>query len=288
MKNKSNIEALCELITDRKDHLALFTRPTEGHWNAMLRRLNDFRIAATSSKTGCHDEEIWTFLTSLAYADSGLSGNKKLFQLLTESDDHDLTDGLQWLEPLPLPPRNGEGNTNLDLALGGIRKRKNTSHGIEYDGTERPIVFCEMKWFSDLSYGVSGDPHRNQLIRVIENALTFQNADSLPSTCHVTLVTPREFKSRTQGSRFYQYKFEEYSNAANGAEAILSELDSCRLNPYTNQGWKYPEESVLKERVENLNLHWVTFEDLIVAAPDNELANHVRLFEKAYNHTSQR
>lgn len=287
MENEYNIEDLCETIADRKEHLRSYVEMTEGHWQAMMRRLVDFKIAAAKTKgVGCHDEEIWTYLTSLAYAEEGFSGNNELFQKLTDSTGKAPFETKQWLEPLPLPPRKGEGNTNLDLAMGAIQKREKTSHGIEFDNTSHPILFCEMKWFSDLSYGVSGDPHRNQLIRVIENAITFQCSSNLPRECHVTLVTPREFKSRKQGSRFYQYKFEEYSDPESGAEAIHSELESCRLEHYKNPGWTYPEENAVKGRVRNLKLHWVAFEDLIEEAPRNEIADLVRQFEKKYNHTS--
>ena len=59
----------------------------------------------------------------------------------------------------------------------------------------------EAKWFSDLSTKVSNEQERNQLARVIENALTFQSADGMPSECFVVLLTPKRFRDRDFGSR---------------------------------------------------------------------------------------
>ena len=284
MKNETTTEEIIELINQQRAILSEYTRATEGHWEAMIRRMENFRISTSGEKVGCHDEEIWTFLTSIAFASDGESGNSALFQALAESAEPSV-ESQQWLESLPLPPRDREGNTHLDLAMGSIQKRGETSNGIEYDGSNRPVIFCEMKWFSDLSYGVTGDPHRNQLIRVIENAVTFQSNAGQPESVHVTLVTPREFKDRKQASRFYHAKFHEYSNTVTGAEMMLSELNSCRLDVYANQGWRYPEAAVLEDRIQNLNLHWVTFEDLLSMTPDTELARLVRDFEASYNHS---
>lgn len=283
MNNETNIKEIIELISAREAELSAYTKMTEGHWIAMIQRLENLGIATGNMATSCHNEEIWTFLTSLAYASSREEGNSALLKALTDSHEDSTLETKQWIEALPIPPRSGEGNTNLDLAMGSIQTRDKTIHGIEYDGSERPLVFCEMKWFSDLSYGVSGDPHRNQLIRVIENAITFQRDGNYPSTVHVTLVTPREFKDRQQASRFYHTKFHEYSDEVSGIEMMLSELNSCRLKPYPNQGWKYPDVSTLKGRIERLKLHWVTFEELITNAPKTELAELVRQFEASFN-----
>lgn len=284
MENETTTKEIIELVDQHRSILSEHTRVTEGHWRAMIRRMENFRISTSGEKVGCHDEEIWTFLTSVAFSSGGQSGNSDLFKALTESTEPNV-ESRQWLESLPLPPRNGEGNTNLDLAMGSIQPRGITSNGIEYDGSKRPIVFCEMKWFSDLSYGVTGDPHRNQLIRVIENAVTFQSSEGHPDIVHVTLVTPREFKNRKQASRFYHTKFYEYADPETGADMMLSELRSCRLNVYTNQGWRYPETTDLEKRIRNLSLHWVTFEDLISMTPTTEMGKLVRDFESAYNHS---
>lgn len=232
----------------------------------------------------CKDEEIWTFLTAMAFASGGERGTQSLQHLLTGGKSEQATCPV-WLEALPLPPRTKEGNTNLDLCMGAIQRRGMTSNGIEYDNSDRPLIFCEMKWYSDLSYGVTGDPHRNQLIRVIENAVTFQSAThphQSPGKVHVTLVTPEAFKQRSPASRFYQYKFEHYNHPGNGPARMKFELDSCRLEPYA-KNWIYPKD--IEFRLAALKLHWVTFEELIEKAPPTELADLVREFHNQFNQT---
>jgi hypothetical protein len=121
------------------------------------------------------DERIWTFLVGCGYAIAGEDGVATLTKILTDSDYEAPTNPKIWFEVLPIPPRKEEGETHLDLALGTIARRKGTESGIELENVESSwICFCEMKWYSDISYNVSYDQHRNQLIRVIETPCAFK------------------------------------------------------------------------------------------------------------------
>lgn len=73
-----------------------------------------------------HDEQVWTFTTSCAYAVDDMAGAKRMARHQSEDD---VNTGRIWFELLPLPPRVGEGNTNLDLEFGDIKIRQGTKSG---------------------------------------------------------------------------------------------------------------------------------------------------------------
>jgi len=151
-------------------------------------------------------------------------------------------------------------------------------NGIKYSGGKGYICFCEMKWYSDIDTKVTNDRHRNQLIRVIENALCFQNEKpGSPDQYYVTLVTPDIFKVRKIKSRFYAYKFEEYKN---NKDNIFKELDKCGLDKAMHKNWEYPKD--IKERIARLELNWITFEDLINDIEDDDLGKMIKDFYKKY------
>ena len=179
---------------------------SEGHWCDLLKRVR----SCEGVERLCNDEQVWTFLAACGYA-IDCKGVEKLTKILTGLDLPQPEDAKIWMEVLPLPPRAREGNTNLDLALGTITCRGETTGGIKLGSQSSSwICFCEMKWYSDISTRTTHDIHRNQLARVIENALYF-NDGARPSGCvYVALVTPKAFKNTNVKSRLYQYKFEEY------------------------------------------------------------------------------
>ena len=175
---------------------------TDLQWDSFLARLEKQEI---QKHQDYHDEQVWTFLIMSWYADGGIDRIKKLARILTCNDNLVVSDDDKiWLEALPLPPRIKEGNTNLDMAMGRIEKRilgkdhphlANNGNGIQYSGDKGFVCFCEMKWYSDIDKEVTHDRHRNQLIRVIENALAFRNNQGeSPDQLYVTLVTPEIFK----------------------------------------------------------------------------------------------
>ena len=165
---------------------------------------------------------------------------------------------------MPMPPRKQEGNTHLDLALGTIRSRPQTDGGIELDDDSEPwICFCEMKMYSDLSHGVSKDPHRNQLARVAENALCFQHQGRYADRVYVTLVTPKTFRIAPGKSRLYQYKFPEYETSLMN---LFKDLDSCSMDKRNEPpDWCYPLD--MARRVKRLELCWATYEELFENLP---------------------
>src|SRR6056297_1705354 len=201
---------LSEIIDENREEIEKFLHIGYANWEDMINKLKNYEGSNDNKKMD--DEQLWTFLLGCGYAAGKKEGISKLARLLTTKNIN--TDEIDkiWFEVLPLPPRKDEGNTHLDLAIGNISIRDNTTSGIKLkNNIEKPwICFCEMKWNSDISTKVSYDLKRNQMIRVIENALTFQNNNNeLAKDIYFNLVTPDLFKKEPK-SRLYHYKFEEY------------------------------------------------------------------------------
>lgn len=234
------------------------------------------------------DEEIWTCVFTLGF----IEAKKELFRSLTEGGVHS-GEPQTWLEMLPLPPRKGtsgesEGNSNIDLVVGSVGNRGKTESGLQYDpGAGDSICLVEAKWLSDLSCKTAHDAHRNQLARVIESAVTLQHHSALapgkkydpveekhfPLDVHFTLLTPAAFRGRPSHSRLYSYKFWEYKNSA---EAILEDIKGCNVpSRLDSNNWVYPD---LEERIQSIQLHWVTYEELFVAMPEGDEKEKVRGF----------
>jgi hypothetical protein len=217
------------------------------------------------------DEQIWTFLVGCGYAVSGQEGVAKLAETLAGSKYGIPPISKIWFEVLPIPPRKGEGGTHLDLALGTIAQRKGTESGIELGNVESSwICFCEMKWYSDISYNVTFDQHRNQLARVIENALCFQsNTGKFAEKIHAILVTPKVFQSASVKSRLYQYKYYEYCS---DSSTIKRDLDICRLVKNEN----YPPD--IQGRISLLSLRWLSYEELFDNIPMSSISDELKRF----------
>jgi hypothetical protein len=233
-----------------------------GHanWDSLLAKVAQ---QERTRRVDFYDEQVWTFLVGCAYAMRGPEGTGTLAQILTGSTPPTTTKA--WFECLSFPPRSREGNTHLDLALGSIALRNGTQGGIEL-GRDEPswVCFVECKWYADIAGTVTGDKHRNQLARVIENAVYFKQGDRFAQEVHVTLVTPEVFQSHPVRARLYQYKFPEYCSADTGAANLMKDLSASPL----------PLRSGLprtQDRLRNLHLHWITYETLFEKAPDSEL-----------------
>jgi len=234
-----------------------FLRIGYAKWDDLIVRLEDFE---SKNLNELEDEQLWTFLLGCGYAVSGTDGVQLLSELLTGKKVSRKPDRKIWLEVLPIPPRESEGNTHLDLAIGDISLRNGTYSGIELSCTANPwVCFCEMKWNADISTTVSYDVRRNQLIRVIENAICFQSKQNqYADTVYVTMVTPAIFNPSRRKSRLYQYKIEEYSS---NARMILSDIQDCALRENRSYpGWKYPTD--ILQRISCLKLNWISFEQL--------------------------
>ena len=227
------------------------------------------------------DEQVWTFLVGCGYAMAGAEGLAKLTNVLTGMDLPQPDDARIWLEVLPVPPRNRERQTHVDLAIGSITIRENTDSGINLGRDPQPwICFCEMKWRSDISLRVTHDPDRNQLARVIENALCFQGEGGYSDEVHVALITPATFKGPGGGYKVYQGLLREYER---NRARLRQDLDACRLEKRNRPDWKYPPD--ITERVDRLNLRWPTYEELFAGIPASTISEDLQRFWETYGHT---
>jgi hypothetical protein len=266
---------LAELLRGHKEQIETALKIGYATWDALIERVER---QGRKEQDDYDDEQIWTFLVCCGYAMAGGSGAAQLGNLLCGQTQSTFSPNSIWFEVLPIPPRKKEGNTHLDLALGNIAPRAGTSSGIRYDENDRGIIcFCECKWYSDISKDVSYDKHRNQLIRVIENAITFQSEGHFPTVVHVTLITPRVFHDAPLKSRLYQYKYEEYkSNTA----AILHDISGCSLPENSTEEFCYPN---IAERIGRLSLNWIVYEDLFANIPRSPISEALLSFHRRFN-----
>jgi hypothetical protein len=262
---------LTQTIKQNKDPIRARLRLGRAHWDALVESVD--HVEANGS-ADCHDEQLWTFLLACAYAvaDDGPS------DLACRMTDSSMKSDAVWFEVLPRSPRFKEGLTNLDLALGDLVVRNGTDSGIELaSGSMRKALFCEFKWHSDIAHAVSRDQHRNQLARVIENALFFRSATGEFAECiHVCLVTPRIFRDGSSASRFYRYKWRDYDLP--GREELLTDLQNSRLETD-------PSLPTAQERLSALSLSWRSYEELLFASPDTQIRNELRKFYETYRGT---
>jgi len=264
--------ALSKGIRQHKDRICQTLHIGYANWDDLVDRIE---CQERSQCTDFADEQAWTFLVGCAYAMRGICGTTALARLLTEDNTACATKA--WFEVLPQPPRSREGSTHLDLAFGSIALRSGTQSGIELS-QDKPswICFVECKWYSDISGSVSYDKHRNQLARVIENAIYFNQGDRFADNVHVTLLTPDTFRSCQAKSRLYRYKYQEYSNT-DGADIRTDLQTSCLPHRRT-----FPQ---VDERLRSLRLHWITYESLFQGVPDSELKQAFIDFTNRFNGT---
>ena len=246
-------------------------------WNNLVKKLDRWE---RQPGTVFNDEQVWTFLAACGYAIGGADGLAGLTRVLTGTDLPQPEEPKVWMEVLPLPPRQSEGNTHVDLALGAVSRRWNTKSGIELcKGSTLWICFCEMKWASDISSEVKHDSNRNQLARLIENALCFQGNGGLADDIYVALVTPEIWKDEEQNHREYQSKFWEYRS---DNARLLQDLDSCVLGESTRPDWRYPAD--MMERINRLKLRWPTYEELFAGIPDSQISEGIKQFREQYGY----
>lgn len=282
-------------IETKTPMLREFFRVTDDRWNHLIRRLHG---QLKNPRTDFYDEVVWTFLLGISYAASGWEGIRLLDSHLSGGTADQVVKHPIWLEALPMPPRNKEGNTNVDLAIGAIKDRPPKEvagldraakeGGIAYDPTlGSSVTFCEMKWYSDISKSVTHDQHRNQLSRVIENAVTFQSDGRFVEKVTVTLVTPQIFKEIEPKSRLYHYKLEEYKNP----EILLREWQNSfqRMPKRSHNNWTYPENDHLLDILTNrFTLQHLSFEELFEKAPESAFTTHLKKFLSAANGSKSR
>lgn len=209
------------------------------------------------------NEVVWTALVAHL-----LTAPSNSTDLLRQLSGEDAPNTPVWLEAQPLSARRGvrsrtEGNSRIDLALGHIQRRDGTEGGIEYaPAGDSWVCFVEAKVLSDCACSVTHDPYRNQLARVIEALLCFQNARRFPCRTRFVLLTPRAFRDNRRSSRLYGYKFDEYER---NRTALLRDLNDCHLSVRDVGGWTYP---ALAARERTLTIAWVAYEDLFDGIPE--------------------
>ena len=240
----------------------------------ILKRLRTYEQAEDNKdRRPLIDEQIWTFLFVYGYRNH----QKELFAALTGAATVEPCKA--WLEMLPLPARQGswsggsEGNSNIDLVAGSLEIRDGTKSGVQYRPSG-PICLVEAKWKSDIAGYTSHDPQRNQLARVIETAATLQHhvgthvdpAERFPNEVYVTLLTPWIFRvDRTPASRFYAYKYLEYLS---NRSALVHDVAHSKIKCRPPGDWIYPPD--IEQRLRDVKLRWVTFEDLYASMPDKD------------------
>ena len=214
-----------------------------------------------------YDEKLWTFILAAGYAMSGPKGVSDLFCELTDCKTRETKTSLGiCLEGRPQSPRKGEDRSHIDLAIGDFEKEDATKSGIkliEHNSSFRQFVFCEMKWYSDISVKTAKDKRRNQLTRIIESALIF-NKDPIrhhENIC-VSFVAPALFMNSEAKSRLYRYKLDEYLTNGNGINggAVLNDIK--QEYGYQPRGGK-EQKKLLNENINFLKLKSLAYEDLI-------------------------
>jgi hypothetical protein len=131
---------------------------------------------------------------------------------------------------------------------------------------------------------VTNDIEHNQLIRIIENAITFQADGQCPENVFVTLITPEKFQNSNIRSRLYHYKFKEYKlgvASRKGHSLMFEEIEQCQLDKRRENQWKYPEEEKIRKRLYNLNLNWISYEELFEKLPSSEIYQAITEFWKS-------
>lgn len=270
------MEHLTELLEEHRDVIEQRLHLGYVHWEDLMRKL---KAQERSAQRAFKDEQVWTFLVGCGYAISGTEGLASVTNILTGADLPQMDDAKIWMEVLPLPPRMHEGSTHVDLAVGHVAQRGNSKSGINLKHSSKTwICFCEMKWDSDISLGVTYDPNRNQLARVIENALCFQGDGQYSDEVHVALVTPALFKRPDSEFRTYQGMFQEYKS---DRVRLRHDLDACRLEKRDSGDWKYPAN--IGDRICGLNLRWPTYEELFSEVPPSTIRKALQSFWEKYS-----
>ena len=213
-----------------------------------------------------HNEKLWTYYVACIIDHSQVKRKEEYLRMFVGTKENIESISEIWFEAQPIPPRKGfygksEGNTKLDLAFGGIRQRSYTQTGIEYDSFKDWVCFVEAKFLSDCSGKTSYDPFRNQLARVIENMICFQNEKGeRPKRYIFSLLTPRKFRNaENRKTRLFGYKYEDYHV---DRAKLLDDIKLGEIAKREDSKWEYPQD--FNERVKNkLSMSWVAYEEII-------------------------
>ena len=79
-------------------------------------------------------------------------------------------------------------------------------------------------------------------------------------------------------SRLYQYKFREYET---NRWDLLKDLDLCQMEKRDEPpGWRYPLN--VADRVQRLQLRWITYEELFENLPCSEISEELQDFQEKH------
>lgn len=151
-----------------------------------------------------------------------------------------------------------------DLSIGCLNINKGSKRQLKSDGEW--ICVAESKWFDQLikpdnrnRNGNNNLPHINQLVKLIEHALLLHDKNGIfPKRIYVNLITPRYFKDNDNHFSKKNYR-DIYYNYKNNKDMLLKDLKKCTIE-FHNPKHKY---KLLEDRVNNLTLNWITFEELL-------------------------
>lgn len=251
----------------------------------VVKRLQNEVMGATNRrKNPLADETVWNTLISMGY----WGKEAELYRILT-SDRKPIPNCKIIVEAQPKSPRKGsdyditehkEGNSHIDIVIGNVIRRTNykgedQKNGITYEATPGGgVCFVESKLNSDISYRTNASPLRNQLIRVIENLLTFQTSSldltpRYPQRLHFVMMTPKMFKDNPT-SRLYGFLLEKYSSDGNTKAIYEAISKSTKSTVRDEENWRYPSKEEMLERISRLRIHWVSTEKVINYIPNTE------------------
>jgi len=196
-------------------------------------------------------EIVWTYIVGRKYENE--KSHRDLAKILGVEDEKMPEESKIWLEAYLQPTRENEGDswmTRSDLSIGCLKTIESSELQICSNGNW--VCICEAKWNADVHYDKKDEV--NQLAKLIEHALLIHNHDVYPERVYVTLITPQYFKDKPK-NKDYQNIFSKYQDDKN---LILNDLQECKLKFKDNVDYNF-----LTERLSQLYLNWVTFEELL-------------------------
>ncbi len=271
-------EDIVKIITNPDYKIRKYFKITDGQWEGQSDSMIDNIKLIKENGLKNIKEDYLTFILACAYAINGNNGCHSLEKLLCEGSLHDFSEDENyhiWFQALPL---KGKSSPKLDLSFGNISRPIIDNSQIVYNPPQNRngrICFVEMKTGEDLRTSSTGNPKYNQLAKYIRSALIFQKAGIFPEEVHVTLVTPRIFKKKPK-SRLYGYKFIEYACPEINPDNIINDIELPIENEEIEDDWIKCDKGGMNERLLFLQLHWIPYEDILDAVPENPLKDYIK------------
>jgi len=258
-----------------------YFKVTNGRWEGNATSVINAIEIITDDKLKDFSEDYLTFILGCAYAINGNKGAYLLQKLLCEDKLPlylETGENLIWFQ---FSPYKGRSSPKIDLAFGNINRPDDeltdeTKSKIIYQPPKKSdgwICLVEMKILDDINIYSTDNPTFNQLSKYIRVATNIQKSGNFPITVHLTLCTPQLFRSQPQ-SRLYGYKFLEYASPKINPEIIISDIPETINHENFYDDWTIPD---LNERLNTLNLHWISFEDILNNVPDSHIKDCIEI-----------